>query len=179
MATLYHNPLGLSCHSPEDTAYNMASSIASRSVPEQLMPQHGLYSRQHSSYRKPKMVYILTAAQRASFEEQGYLVLRDVLSPFEISALKTWSQEVHDLPRTPDCPYLQYDEINAAGKQVLCRTENFCSSHPKFNALLRGRKLRSILKQLTGEEMSLFKEKSTLSLSPGVLRTVTFVVSIN
>ncbi len=48
---------------------------------------------------------------------------------------------------------------------MLCRTENYAGSHPDFNGLLRGRKLLSILSQLSGEEMLLFKEKINYKLA--------------
>lgn len=50
-------------------------------------------------------------------------------------------------------------EVNTAGKRVLCRTENYTNSHAGFDALLRGRRILSALEQLGGEEMVLFKEK--------------------
>jgi hypothetical protein len=109
----------------------------------------------------------LTPAQRSFFTTSGYLLISSILSPTEIAALQTWAQEIHDLPRTEDCKYLQYDEINSAGEQVLCRTENFCGSHARFEGLLRGTggkkgKFGEILRDLCGEEMVLFKEKSEL-----------------
>lgn len=56
---------------------------------------------------------------------------------------------------------MPYEEINSKGERVLCRTENYANYHLPFNALLRGKRLLSILGGLAGEEMLLFKEKST------------------
>ena len=115
----------------------------------------------NKSKAQPKIAYDLSFAQKASFAENGYLILSDVLSPTEIISLKIWAQEIHDLPRTPDCPYLPYEEINRlTGERVLCRTENFVSSHKGFDSLLRGKTFIKILEQLAGKEMLLFKEKS-------------------
>jgi 2-aminoethylphosphonate dioxygenase len=55
--------------------------------------------------------------------------------------------------------------VNAQGKTVLCRTENYANHHDGFNRLLRGEKLLSILKQLSGEDMLLFKEKINYKLA--------------
>jgi len=60
---------------------------------------------------------------------------------------------------------MPYEEINAAGKHVLCRTENYANYHSDFNGLLRGPKLLSILGQLAGEDMLLFKEKINYKLA--------------
>ncbi len=48
---------------------------------------------------------------------------------------------------------------------MLCRTENYANSHDGFNSLLRGQKLLGLLKQLSGEDMLLFKEKINYKLA--------------
>lgn len=107
------------------------------------------------------MEYSISPEQHISFDEKGYLILRDILSQTEILELQRWAQEVHDLPRTSETPWMPYEEINSAGKRVLCRTENYTNYHQQFNGLLRGNKISEILGQLAKEEMVLFKEKST------------------
>ena len=42
---------------------------------------------------------------------------------------------------------------------MLCRTENYANSHSGFDSFLRGERILSILGQLAGEDMLLFKEK--------------------
>jgi hypothetical protein len=106
------------------------------------------------------MAYTITTDQLDFFDTKGYLILRDVMSSEETIALQHWAQEVHDLPRTSETPWMPYEEINASGKRVLCRTENYANYHPQFNSLLRGDKMLSILGQLAREQMLLFKEKS-------------------
>lgn len=113
--------------------------------------------KQASTMSQP---YHISDEQMEFFEQKGYLIIRDGLSTVEILQLKTWVQEVHDLPRTIDCPYIPYEEVNSHGKRVLCRTENFANTHEGFGVLLRGAKIPSILQQLNGAEMVLFKEKS-------------------
>jgi hypothetical protein len=106
------------------------------------------------------MAYTITPSQHEFFAKTGYLILRDAFSLTETTALQHWAQEVHDLPRTPETPWMPYEEVNAAGERVLCRTENYANYHSEFNGLLRGSKLLGILGRLAGEEMLLFKEKS-------------------
>ena len=48
--------------------------------------------------------------------------------------------------------------MNSQGKRVLCRTENYANSHAGFDSFLRGERILSILGQLAGEDMLLFKE---------------------
>ncbi len=112
------------------------------------------------------MAYMINSSQYEFFTINGYLILRDVLSPAETTRLQQWAKEVHDLPRTDDSPWMPYEEITASGERVLCRTENYANYHEGFNALLRGDKLSGILSQLAGEEMLLFKEKSMYGCLP-------------
>ena len=56
---------------------------------------------------------------------------------------------------------------------MLCRTENYANFHKGLNSLLRGQKLLGLLKQLSGEDMLLFKEKINYKLAgSGVLLTL-------
>jgi len=107
----------------------------------------------------------LAEDQYAFFTKNGYLILRDILSQSEVTSLQNWAQEVHDLPRTREAPWMPYEEVNAQGKRVLCRTENFANSHAGFDLLLRGDRIVSILDQLAQEPMCLFKEKINYKLA--------------
>jgi len=136
----------------------------------------------------------LSAEQRAAFENDGSLILRDLLTPDETAYLQQWAREVHDWPTDESSPWMPYEEINAhgefermpgpsshgfrsassahtdrsqlhTGKRVLCRTENYAASHAGLNGLLRGHKLLGVLRELSGEDMVLFKEKINYKLS--------------
>ncbi|KAJ9603269.1 hypothetical protein H2200_012047 [Cladophialophora chaetospira] len=108
---------------------------------------------------------MLSEAQVQSFRHDGYLIVRDVLSEQETRDLQRWAQEVHDWPTDQDSPWMPYEEINAHGKTVLCRTENYANFHDGLGGLLRGQKLLDLLKQLSGEDMLLFKEKINYKLA--------------
>lgn len=109
--------------------------------------------------------YDLTSEQLQSFQDRGYLLVRGFFTPTETKLLQQWAQEVHDLPRTPGVPWMPYEEVNAEGKHVLCRTENFANSHDGFDSFLRGQRATSVLNRLAGEEMLLFKEKINYKLA--------------
>jgi hypothetical protein len=53
--------------------------------------------------------YTLTPSQVQSFWELGYLRITGFLSKSESSMLQKWAQEVHDLPRTEDAPWMPYE----------------------------------------------------------------------
>ncbi|MCJ1356905.1 MAG: hypothetical protein MMC33_006901 [Icmadophila ericetorum] len=82
----------------------------------------------------------LTREQCDFFTTRGYLILQNVLTAAETKGLQTRAQEIHDLPRTADVPWMPYEEINASSNRVLCRTENFANYHDGFNKLLPGPK---------------------------------------
>ncbi|KAL2811870.1 hypothetical protein BJX63DRAFT_443853 [Aspergillus granulosus] len=109
--------------------------------------------------------YSLSADQLQGFRERGYLLIPGFFSKEESKNLQQWAQEVHDLPRTPEVPWMPYEEINSQGERVLCRTENFANSHAGFDSFLRGKRATSVLSQLAGEEMILFKEKINYKLA--------------
>ncbi|KFX94691.1 hypothetical protein V495_04854 [Pseudogymnoascus sp. VKM F-4514 (FW-929)] len=111
------------------------------------------------------MAYSISSDQQAFFEKNGYLIVKDALSSSETANLQKWAQEVHDLPRTDEVPWMPYEEVNESGKYVLCRTENYANYHADFNALLRGDRILGILGQLAGEDMLLFKEKINYKLA--------------
>ncbi|CAL5871536.1 uncharacterized protein PFLUO_LOCUS5789 [Penicillium psychrofluorescens] len=109
--------------------------------------------------------FALTPEQLQSFQDRGYLLIRGFFNGEEAARLRQWAQEVHDLPRTADVPWMPYEEVNAENKRVLCRTENFANSHAGFDSILRGQRATSVLQQLAGEEMLLFKEKINYKLA--------------
>lgn len=124
-----------------------------------------VYLLQSTGNRMNNFHYSLSAEQLQSFQECGYLLVRSFFTSEESELLREWAQEVHDLPCTPDVPWMPYQEVNSEGKRVLCRTENFANSHAGFDSFLRGQRATSVLEQLAGEEMLLFKEKINYKLA--------------
>lgn len=53
--------------------------------------------------------YGLSPEQIASYQADGFLLVRNFLDKQETRHLQTWAQEVHDLPRTPDASYMPYE----------------------------------------------------------------------
>lgn len=108
---------------------------------------------------------MLTDKQKASFERHGYLVVRNALSLQDTTALQQWVNEVHNWQVTSKSTFMPYAEINAEGKRVLSRTENFVDLHAGLSGLLQGEMLLNLLRDLSGEDMILFKEKINYKLA--------------
>ncbi|KAJ3847629.1 hypothetical protein EV368DRAFT_68945 [Lentinula lateritia] len=108
------------------------------------------------------MVHI-TPDRKAAFARDGFLVLPAISKDISHN-IEKWANEVKNLPYRPDA-WMHYDEVIKSSKssnteeRVLCRTENFADYHEGFKELFRGAEMTSILEQLTGEPMVLFKEK--------------------
>lgn len=54
---------------------------------------------------------MVSASDVTFFQDNGYLIVRDFLSPEEITDLKSWSQEVHDYDATETSEFMPY-EVN-------------------------------------------------------------------
>ncbi|KAK1052814.1 hypothetical protein LTR33_014424, partial [Friedmanniomyces endolithicus] len=44
------------------------------------------------------MARYLIKAERTSFDDDGYLIIRDLLGSQETANLQQWAQEIHDAP---------------------------------------------------------------------------------
>ena len=49
----------------------------------------------------------------AFFKKNGYLIVRDFLSPEEIRSLQAWAQEVHDYEATETSEFMPYEVSSA------------------------------------------------------------------
>lgn len=76
------------------------------------------------------------------------------------------ASEVRSLPRETG-KWMPYDEITSSGERQLMRTENFVDFHAGFASLLHGPELNGILKQVTRDDMLLFKDKINYKLPGG------------
>lgn len=109
----------------------------------------------------------LTQDQIAHFDSQGFLILRaSEHNLVEPSTLQQWTHEVRTWPREKG-KWMPYDEITSSGERQLMRTENFADFHSGFSSLLHGEELRSILAQVTRDDMLLFKDKINYKLAGG------------
>jgi len=103
-------------------------------------------------------VPVISEEQKKFCEENGYLILRDVLSQQERQDLVQWTKEVKEWPNVLGA-HMPYEEVDKDGRQFLTRTENYANYHKGFGTLLRSKRLTSVLAAISNEPMVLFKEK--------------------
>jgi hypothetical protein len=53
--------------------------------------------------------YSLKEEHIQTYKEKGYLLVEGFLNKAEVQLLQQWSQEVYDLPRTPEVPWMPYE----------------------------------------------------------------------
>lgn len=110
---------------------------------------------------------ILTEQQLAHFDGEGFLVIKakqhNLIDP---AILRIWTNEVKDLPREHN-KWMPYDEVLPSGQHQIMRTEKFVEYHAGFDSLLNGEALANVLKQLTRDDMLLFKDKINYKLPGG------------
>lgn len=62
----------------------------------------------------------MVSAQEVSFfQDNGYLIVRDFLSPEEIRNLQSWAQEVHDYEPTEASDFMPYEVRTTDGRDTI------------------------------------------------------------
>jgi len=106
------------------------------------------------------MGYQFTPEELASFKKDGYIIVpaskHQLVDP---ALLHKWAYEIKAWPKEPGVPYMAYDELNADGQRQMMKMEYFTDFHKGMSEFLRHSGLTDLLKQLTGNEMCLFKDK--------------------
>ncbi|MFN3215524.1 MAG: phytanoyl-CoA dioxygenase family protein [Acidimicrobiales bacterium] len=101
---------------------------------------------------------MLTPAQHAEWEHDGWLVLRDALDADHVARITGWVDEVAAWADLDGGPGLHHRELADDGP-VLARTELFADAHDGLGSLLRTGLIVEVLAELFGEAAVLFKEK--------------------
>jgi ectoine hydroxylase-related dioxygenase (phytanoyl-CoA dioxygenase family) len=108
----------------------------------------------------------LTQEQRRFWNQNGYLVMRDFLSPVDLESLIQWTEELEAWPETPG-QWMKYFERPVGGSRQLCRVENFLPYHKPLSDFLLSEKNLGLLNELMGEPALIFKEKINFKLAGG------------
>lgn len=105
-----------------------------------------------------KSLRYLTAEQVRSYDEDGYLVVKNLLPPSISNNLQSWSSEIESWPETPGkwMKYFEYDR--KTNQRLLCRIENFLPYFPALDSIARG-VINDISSDLFREEAIIYKEK--------------------
>ena len=54
-----------------------------------------------------------------SFHKDGYLIIRDLMTPAQTQSLRIWAQQVHDWVPTPDSQFMPYEVLTSIGSYCL------------------------------------------------------------
>ena len=108
----------------------------------------------------------LTPEQLRTYEEDGYLVVKNLLPPAISENLPKWSSEVESWPETPGkwMKYFEYDR--KTNERLLCRIENFLPYFPDLRQISYGL-INDISSDLFNEEASIYKEKINFKFPHG------------
>ena len=108
---------------------------------------------------------MLTAQQKKTWDEQGFLHIPDFFSPEDLA---NWTHELTEWPETPG-KWMKYFERSEDGEQdrMLCRVEYFLAFHEGWRSVIHDPRLMHILGELFGEPAILFKEKLNFKLPGG------------
>eukprot|EP00511_Aplanochytrium_stocchinoi_P007766 CAMPEP_0204844880 /NCGR_PEP_ID=MMETSP1347-20130617/660_1 /ASSEMBLY_ACC=CAM_ASM_000690 /TAXON_ID=215587 /ORGANISM="Aplanochytrium stocchinoi, Strain GSBS06" /LENGTH=471 /DNA_ID=CAMNT_0051984591 /DNA_START=37 /DNA_END=1452 /DNA_ORIENTATION=+ len=119
--------------------------------------------------------YKLSKEQLESWDRDGYILIRDLLSEEMKQKVISWVDDIQNWPETPGKHMCYYEEektdnANDYGekKLMLCRTENFIPYHEELRSLLtEDSAVTDVLEQLMNESAVLFKEKVNYKLAHG------------
>ena len=103
---------------------------------------------------------------RDLYMRDGFVVLKDALSPALKQQCVKWSDEIQNWNAEEKGKWMIYYET-VDGKETLCRTENILPYHEGMRKLLCEGELKRITDDLLGEEAALFKEKINYKLPGG------------
>ena len=110
----------------------------------------------------------LNEEQRAAWERDGFLVLRELFEPGAVARIARWTDELADWPEVPG-RHMVYHEpsLIEPGKRLIQRIENFYPYHAELRALLDSPALHGRVEALFGEPAVLFKDKINFKLAGG------------
>lgn len=108
---------------------------------------------------------ILGPEQIASFQRDGYLVVRGLFNPY-LPELLSWTQEVTDLPEVPGKYMMYFEKSKLDESRIISRIEDFIPYHQAFSDFCLG-PLQQACAELLGEPAVLFKDKINYKLPGG------------
>lgn len=114
--------------------------------------------------------HVLTERQLREYQRDGFVVVRQMYSPSEMTeisaAINRLSELVSNPPASGGLYYLE-DDLKNPGRRILSRIEKFAEADETLRKLIYGERMIATSRQLLGDAPVLFKEKINFKLAGG------------
>jgi ectoine hydroxylase-related dioxygenase (phytanoyl-CoA dioxygenase family) len=111
---------------------------------------------------------IPTVDDVARMRRDGYLVVRNFVSPHQLAELLQWTAQLEGAPEVSGRHWVYgEDSMTTPGQRVIQRIENFCPYHPGFDRFIRDSALVRWSGALMGAPVVLFKDKINFKMPGG------------
>jgi 2-aminoethylphosphonate dioxygenase len=111
---------------------------------------------------------IPTVEDVARIRRDGYLVVRNFVSPRQLAELLQWTAQLEGAPEVSGRHWMyREDSVTTPVRRVIQRIENFCPYHAGFDRFIRGSALVRWTGALMGAPVVLFKDKINFKMPGG------------
>ena len=111
---------------------------------------------------------IPTVDDVARMRRDGYLVVRNFVSPHQLAELLQWTAQLEGAPEVSGRHWVyREDSMTTPGRRVVQRIENFCPYHTGFDRFIRDSALVRWIGALMGAPVVLFKDKINFKMPGG------------
>ena len=111
---------------------------------------------------------IPTVDDVARMRRDGYLVVRNFVSPQQLAELLQWTAQLEGAPEVSGRHWVyREDSMATPGQRVIQRIENFCPYHTGFDRFIRDSALVRWSGALLGAPVVLFKDKINFKMPGG------------
>ncbi len=111
---------------------------------------------------------IPTVDDVARMRRDGYLVVRNFVSPQQLAELLQWTAQLEGAPEVSGRHWVyREDSMTTPGRRVIQRIENFCPYHTGFDRFIRDSALVRWTGALMGAPVVLFKDKINFKMPGG------------
>ena len=111
---------------------------------------------------------IPTVDDVARMRRDGYLVVRNFVSPHQLAELLQWTAQLGGAPEVSGRHWVyREDSVTTPARRVIQRIENFCPYHAGFDRFIRDSALVRWTGALMGAPVVLFKDKINFKMPGG------------
>jgi len=111
---------------------------------------------------------IPTVDDVARMRRDGYLVVRNFVSPHQLAELLQWTVQLEGAPEVSGRHWVyREDSMTTPARRVIQRIENFCPYHAGFDRFIRDSALVRWTGALMGAPVVLFKDKINFKMPGG------------